>query len=96
VRQVLDDLESAPVADKLRAALRFLRGLTLEPERIGPDDVRPVLAAGASREAVEDVIHVCFLFTIYTRLADALGWALLDDEGYRASGRSLLGRGYRL
>ena len=93
---MLDDLESAPVDERLRAALRFLRTLTLTPERVGPEDVRPVLAAGLSREGVADVAYVCYLFTVYTRLADSLGWTLLDDAGYRASGRSLLKRGYGL
>ncbi len=93
---MLDDLDSAPVDERLRAALRFLRTLTLTPERVGPEDVRPVLAAGLSREGVADVAYVCYLFTVYTRLADSLGWALLDDAGYRASGRSLLKRGYGL
>jgi alkylhydroperoxidase family enzyme len=92
----LEDLESAPVDERLRAALRFLRTLTLTPEHVGPDDVRPLLAAGVSREGVADVAYVCYLFTVYTRLADSLGWALLDEEGYRAAGRSLLKRGYRL
>ena len=76
--------------------MRFLRSLTLTPERVGPEDVRPLLAAGVSREGVADVAYVCYLFSIYTRLADALGWALLDDAGYRATGRSLLKRGYNL
>ena len=93
---MLDDLESAPVDDRLRAALRFLRSLTRTPERVGPEDVRPLLAAGVSREGVADVAYVCYLFSIYTRLADSLGWGLLDDAGYRASGRSLLKRGYNL
>ncbi len=66
----------------------------LEPETVSADDVRPILAAGASREGVADAVYVCFLFSIYTRLADSLGWALLDDAGYQASGRHLLRRGY--
>ncbi len=76
--------------------MRFLRSLTLTPERVGPEDVRPLLAAGVSREGVADVAYVCYLFSIYTRLADSLGWGLLDDAGYRATGRSLLKRGYDL
>lgn len=71
-----------------------MRKLTLDPEDVGPDDVRPLLALGVSRQAIADAIYVCFLFSIYTRLADALGWALLDAAGYQASGRHLLKRGY--
>ena len=91
---MLDDFESAPIDDRLRATLRFLRVLTLTPERVTAEDVRPLLAAGVSREAAADAAYVCYLFSIYTRLADALGWALLDDAGYQASGRSLFRRGY--
>lgn len=93
---MLEDFESAPIDDRLRATLRFLRRLTLEPERVAAEDVRPLLAVGVSRAGVADVSYVCYLFSIYTRLADALGWALLDDAGYQASGRSLLKRGYGL
>jgi alkylhydroperoxidase family enzyme len=92
---VLDDFETAPIDERLRSTLRFLRKLVLDPDSVSPDDVRPMLVAGVSREAAADVVYVCFLFSIYTRLADTLGWALLDDAGYRASGRRLLQRGYR-
>ena len=68
--------------------------MTLTPEALSPDDVRPVLAAGVSREALLDAVYVCFLFTIYTRLADTLGWALLDEGGYQATARHLLRHGY--
>jgi alkylhydroperoxidase family enzyme len=91
---VLDDFESAPIDEPLRRTLRFLARLTLEPRSITAEDVRPVLDAGVSREAVTDAVYVCYLFTTYTRLADTLGWALLDDAGYQATARHLLTRGY--
>jgi alkylhydroperoxidase family enzyme len=93
-RKVLEDFESAPIDERLRTTLRFLRKLALDPDAVTAEDVRPMLAAGVSREAVADAVYVCFLFSIYTRLADTLGWALLDDAGYQASGRHLLKRGY--
>jgi hypothetical protein len=91
---VLDDFESAPIEKPLRRTLRFLSRLALEPRSVTAEDVRPVLEAGVSREAVRDAIYVCYLFTTYTRLADSLGWALLDDAGYQATARHLLTRGY--
>jgi alkylhydroperoxidase family enzyme len=93
-RKVLDDFETAPIDERLKTTLRFLRKLVLEPEAVSAADVRPILAAGVSKEAAADAVYVCFLFSIYTRLADTLGWALLDDAGYQASGRHLLKRGY--
>jgi len=47
-----------------------------------------------SREALRDAVYVCFLFTVYTRLADSFGWASLDEAGYEASARRLVSRGY--
>jgi len=91
---VLHDWRTAPVNAKLRAALQFLEKLTLRPDDVRPADVAPLRAAGVSDEAIEDAIHACVLFNIYDRLADSLGWHLPDGDGYAASGRNLMRRGY--
>lgn len=91
---MLDDWRSAPLDAKLRATLGFLEKLTLYPDDIRPADVAPLRAAGLSDEAIEDAIHVCALFNIYDRLADSMGWHLPDGDGYAASGRNLMKRGY--
>lgn len=54
----------------------------------------PLRAAGLSDEAIEDAIQVCTLFNVYDRLADSMGWHLPDGDGYAASGRNLMKRGY--
>ncbi len=90
----MDDWRTAPLDAKLRATLGFLEKLTLRPNDVRPADVAPLRAAGLSDEAIEDAINVCALFNIYDRLADALGWYLPGPEGYAASGRSLMQRGY--
>jgi alkylhydroperoxidase family enzyme len=94
---VLDDYTTAPIDEKLRAMLGLVRKMTLEHEALGPDDVRPVLAVGVTREAVTEALHVAYLFNIYDRLADALGWDVpaLESGFYRASAKMLLKRGYR-
>jgi alkylhydroperoxidase family enzyme len=95
-RKVLDDYTTAPIDEKLRATLGLLRKMTLAPEGLGPDDVRPVLALGVSRQAVAEAIHVAYLFNIYDRLADTLDWDVpAQDSGfYESSARMLLKRGY--
>jgi len=94
VRAVVDDWHTAPLDAKLRATLGFLEKLTLRPNDVRPADIAPLRAAGLSDEAIEDAIHVCVLFNIYDRMADALGWWLPDQAGYDASGRNLMKRGY--
>ena len=94
VEAVLHDWRTAPVNAKLRAALEFLEKLTLRPDDVRPADVAPLRAAGVSDEGIEDAIHASVLFNIYDRLADSLGWHLPDGDGYAASGRNLMRRGY--
>lgn len=72
--QVLDDLDSAPVDQGLRATLRALARLTLDPEHFGPDDLAEARAAGVRDAALADAIGVCALFNMATRCADALGF----------------------
>ncbi len=93
---MLADWHTAPLDPKLRATLGFLEKLTLAPTKVGPADVKPLRAAGVTDEAVEDAIHVCVLFNIYDRLADSLSFHLPGPDGYAASGRSLMRRGYLL
>lgn len=91
---MLNDWRTAPVNAKLRAALQFLEKLTLHPDAVRSADVAPLRAAGVSDAGIEDAIHACVLFNVYDRLADSLGWHLPDGDGYAASGRSLMARGY--
>ena len=93
---MLADWRTAPLDPKLRATLGFLEKLTLAPAEVCPADIAPLRAAGLSDEAVEDAIHVCALFNIYDRLADSMSWYLPGPDGYAASGRNLMRRGYRL
>ena len=93
---MLADWRTAPLEPKLRATLGFLEKLTLAPADVRPADVAPLRAAGVSDEAIEDAIQVCVLFNIYDRLADSLGFHLPGPDGYAASGRSLMKRGYVL
>jgi uncharacterized peroxidase-related enzyme len=94
VAAVLADLESAPVEEPLKATLRMLGKLTAEGT-VGADDMRDVLAAGASRQQIEDALAVCAAFNTTDRLADAFGFEVLSPEGFEAGAKYLLKRGYK-
>ncbi|HEY1807324.1 MAG TPA: hypothetical protein VGG42_02125, partial [Acidobacteriaceae bacterium] len=81
VSSYLDDLDSAAVAEPLRATLLLLGKLTRE-HRVDADDMRAVLAAGASRRQIEDALAVCFSFNAITRLADAFGFFVPGPEAF--------------
>jgi alkylhydroperoxidase family enzyme len=94
VTAALADVDSAPIDERLRETLRFLRKLTLEPDAVAPADTERVLAAGVSREALEDAIHVCALFNVIDRIADALGFDLPDAEYWDRVAPGFLAGGY--
>lgn len=94
VAAVLADLESAPVAEPLRATLRMLGKLTAEGT-VTAEDMRDLLAAGVSRQQVADALAVCVAFNITDRLGDAFGFEVLSAEGFEAGAKYLLKRGYR-
>ena len=94
---MLDDYTAAPVDEKMRATLGLLEKMTLDHPNLTADDVRAVLGAGVSRPAIEDALEVAFLFNIYDRLADALGWDVPAPTSgyYQVAAKRLLTRGYR-
>jgi AhpD family alkylhydroperoxidase len=94
VAATLADLETAPIDEPLRATLRLLRKLTRE-QTVSVDDIRAVLAAGVSREQIEDALAVCFAFNTIGRLANAFAFDQPSPEAFVAGAKYLLARGYR-
>jgi uncharacterized peroxidase-related enzyme len=94
VRAALADPETAPISERLRAMLRFLRKLTLEPEAVGADDVRALHAVGLDDAAIEEAVYVATCFNVIDRLADAFDFRPSDARGLRWVARILLNAGY--
>jgi uncharacterized peroxidase-related enzyme len=94
VSAVLSDLETSGIEEPLRATLGMLRKLTRE-HAVHADDMRAVLAAGASRQQIEDALAVCFTFNAIGRLADAFGFVVPGPKAFEAGAKYLLARGYR-
>ena len=94
VSALLSNLDAAAIEEPLRATLRMLRKLTRE-HRVDENDMRAVLAAGASRDQIEDALAVCFSFHTVGRLADAFGFFQPGPKAFEAGAKYLLARGYR-
>ena len=71
--------------------------MTLAPDALTADDARAVLAAGVDKAALTEAIHVAYLFNIYDRLADTMGWDVPDPANgyYQVAAARLLKHGYR-
>ena len=74
--------------------LALLETFTLHPEQMTAARVREVVEKGVTREAIRDAFYVAFLFNVYDRLADTLGWELPDPRYYPKAGQFLLKKGY--
>lgn len=90
VAHVLEDVDSAPVGEGMRATLRAMARLTVDPEHFGADDLAEARAAGVSDAALAGAVAVCALFNVATRCADALAFDVatinpqaLASFGYR-------------
>jgi len=94
VSAVLTHIDTAPISEPLRSTLLMLGKLTRE-HTVDADDMRSVLAAGASRQQIEDALAVCFSFNVIGRLADAFGFAVPGPKAFEAGAKYLLSRGYR-
>ncbi len=90
----LADLDTAPVAERLRPVLRFVAALTRTPAATGAEHVDAVFAAGWDERALHDAIMVCALFNLMNRMVEGHG-ITADAAYYVQSGRRLRDVGYR-
>jgi hypothetical protein len=72
----------------------MLRRLTRE-RIVDAGDMRTLLAAGVSREQVEDALAVCFTFNTIDRLADTFEFFVPGPKAFEVGAKYLLARGYR-
>ncbi|OGA14324.1 MAG: peroxidase [Betaproteobacteria bacterium RIFCSPLOWO2_02_FULL_63_19] len=84
---LLADVDRAPVDEKLRPLLRYVKKLTLSPARMTQADADAVFAAGWGDQALHDAVSVCALFNFMNRLVEGLGIRAGEDYFQAASKR---------
>jgi AhpD family alkylhydroperoxidase len=94
VDETISDFHTAPISGQLKSALTFLEIMTLRPRDLKPEHAKAALSAGVSPEALTDAIAVGTLFSIVTRYANALDFAMPTPEEFEAAANMLLKRGY--
>lgn len=90
---LLTDLDTAPVADDIRAVLAYVGKLTTSPGRLSDADAERVFAAGWDERALHDAVLVCALFNFMNRMVNGLG-ITADQDYYTLSGNRLHDVGY--
>jgi uncharacterized peroxidase-related enzyme len=75
-KALLGDLDSAPIAEKMKPILRYARKLTQTPARMTEADAAAVYDAGWGDDALYSTVLVTALFNFYNRFVDGVGLAL--------------------
>ena len=91
-----EDWRTAPIDERLRAALGFIEKQTLHPDDLTDADAEVAYAAGVSKEALRDAAHVAAMFNMIVRLADAFGWDVPDWDRLMQRAPAMLEGGYAM
>ncbi len=87
---LIDDIDTAPVDEKMKPLLRFARKLTLEPAKMVHADAQAVFNAGWSEQALHDAINVRCMFAFMNRIVLGHGGTEGDISPHFAAGADFL------
>lgn len=73
VGQLVKDVESASIPERLKPVFRYVRKLTEAPARVGQTDAEAVYQAGWDETALTHAALVCAFFNFMNRWVDGLG-----------------------
>jgi uncharacterized peroxidase-related enzyme len=86
-QQLVDDIDTAPVDDRLKPILKYVRKLTLTPDRMTDEDAKACYRAGWNEEDLTIAITVCASWNWFNRMIEGHGidkkW---DEQVFRDRG----------
>ena len=92
--KLMVDIDSAPVDERLKPVLAYVKKLTQTPSRMVDADAQAIYDAGWDERAVHDAALVCATFNYMNRLVDGTGVSAEQAEA-RAQGQALREMSYR-
>ena len=93
LQALVDDLDAAPIAEKLKPVFAYLRKLTLSPARLLQADADAVYAVGWDEQALHVVVMLGAFFAFANRAV--FGHGIEDDPAkHEARGAQHRGSGY--
>ena len=90
----MEDIETAPVDDRLKPVFRFLNKLTLTPSRMVQGDADAVFAAGWDEKGLHDAIAVAARMNFMVRLVQGHGFVPMDAARAGESAKKRVKVGY--
>ncbi len=94
VEELLEDPEIAPVEERLRSILRFVRKLVAAPDELGQADADAVFDAGWDEDALHDAIAVTARAAFMQALVQGHGFEPPSREEAVKHARRRVERGY--
>ncbi len=92
---LIDDIDTAPVDEKMKPLLQFARKLTLEPAKMVHADAQAVFDAGWNEQALHDAINVICMFAFMNRIVLGHGGTQGDiSPHFEAAADFLTNSGY--
>lgn len=94
VDELVRGIDPAPVPDKLKPILHYVRKLNYVPDQMSQSDADAVYAAGWDETALCHAVLVCAHFNLMNRWVEGLGIET-DPAMARMAGKHLHKKGYR-
>jgi uncharacterized peroxidase-related enzyme len=95
VKQVKTDLQSAPIAAKLKALLAIAGKVQHDGKRVTTEDVENARREGATDIEIHGTVLIAAAFCMYNRYVDGLDtWRPRDEGMYIEMGKHLADHGY--
>jgi uncharacterized peroxidase-related enzyme len=92
----LEKWRDAGFEPRVAAMLALIDRLASKPIAVTQTDIAAARNAGLSTDAIVDALHVCFIFDLVNRLANAFGYDVLDEPDRRKTAAIIHRIGYRL
>jgi uncharacterized peroxidase-related enzyme len=96
VDAALNDLDKAPISEQLRATLRLLEKLAVNPDSLQKSDIVEARTSGVTDEQLRNAFYICFTFAAMNRVMDGLGAPPPSNEQLRMLAKVLHSRGYEV
>jgi uncharacterized peroxidase-related enzyme len=95
VKRVLDDPETAPVSDKMKALLKIAAKVQSGGKNVLTEDIELARSEGASDLDIHDTVLIAAAFCMYNRYVDGLAtWQPHDEDLYDKMGEQRAREGY--
>lgn len=94
---VLDDFQTAPISDKLKALLNIAGKVQKNGKEVLPADVAEARRHGAIDREIHDAVLIAATFSMFNRYVDGLAsFTPTDSKAYEEMGARLGEKGYVL